>query len=36
MHYQTNAFSKDVQLATIVPKQDGVEIGQREGFSKVI
>lgn len=36
MHYPKNAFSKDAVSDTIVPKLDGVAIGQRDGLSHVI
>ncbi|XP_068085156.1 hatching enzyme 1.2-like [Anabrus simplex] len=35
MHYGMRAFSKDGHLPTIVPRQQGVQIGQRKGFSKI-
>ncbi|MCY7376637.1 MAG: M12 family metallopeptidase [Pyrinomonadaceae bacterium] len=34
MHYPANAFSKDKNLPTIVIKQTGQAIGQRDGLSK--
>ncbi|XP_047494371.1 zinc metalloproteinase nas-4-like isoform X3 [Penaeus chinensis] len=33
MHYGPYAFAKDRSLPTIIPRQTGVEIGQRIGFS---
>jgi len=33
MHYGENEFSKDLSLDSIVPKKEGVVIGQRAGLS---
>ncbi|XP_055355844.1 zinc metalloproteinase nas-15-like [Paramacrobiotus metropolitanus] len=33
MHYPFNAFGKDLQLPTIIPKKKGARIGQRDRMS---
>jgi hypothetical protein len=35
MHYGNYAFAFDPLVPTIYPRQEGVEIGQRRGFSEV-